>query len=265
MLSRIAKSAVARFGLSPHSRVPPAQIAALLARLHPWETEHDLIRLGGDGDGGYLVPDDLVGLAACFSPGVDVTASFEEAMLARNVPCFLADASVAAPPVIHPQIDFIPRFLGAVNDDTMITLDRWVAEKAPDASAGDLLLQMDIEGYEWIVLLNASEELLSRFRIIVLELHSLPHCLDPVVWQLVDAALDRLSRLFHVVHAHPNAQRPPLGTNGIEIPYLLEVTLLRKDRGTAQRPTSRFPHPLDRSNIPGQPDMVLPACLRGRA
>ena len=136
-------------------------------------------------------------------------------------------------------------------------------EKAPPPGAGDLLLQMDIEGHEWTVLLNASEAVLSRFRIIVLELHWLPHCLDPVAWQLFDTVLDRLGRLFHVVHAHPNAQKVPLYTDGMEIPYLLEVTLLRKDRGSALRPVSRFPHPLDRSNIPGEPDMLLPVCLRG--
>lgn len=68
---------------------------------------------------------------------------------------------------------------------------------------------MVIEGHEWAALLNASEAVLLRFRIIVLELHSLPHCLDPVAWQLFDTVLDRLGRIFHIVHVHPNAQREP--------------------------------------------------------
>jgi hypothetical protein len=44
-------------------------------------TDVPLIRLGADGDGGYLVPDDLEDVAACFSPGVDDRASFESAMI----------------------------------------------------------------------------------------------------------------------------------------------------------------------------------------
>jgi hypothetical protein len=44
---------------------------------------------------------------------------------------------------------------------------RLVRTHAP--SAGDLILQMDIEGAEWPVILNASQEVLTRFRIIVLE------------------------------------------------------------------------------------------------
>lgn len=41
----------------------------------------DLIRLGPNGDGGYLVPDDLTGIEACFSPGVCATSEFENTVL----------------------------------------------------------------------------------------------------------------------------------------------------------------------------------------
>lgn len=263
MLTQFAKSAVFKLGLTPNRAVSIEQMRGLLARLQPQQSRFPLIRIGGEGDGGYLVPDDLDGIAACFSPGVDVTASFEADMLARGVPCFLADASVKAPPISHPAIDFIPRYLGAVTDAQTITLDHWVTEKAPSEAAGDLLLQMDIEGHEWIVLLNASDHVLSRMRIMALELHGFPNCLDPLAWQLVNATLDRLGRMFHVVHAHVNADRPPLRAGGIEIPYLLEVTLLRKDRSDTSGAVTQFPHPLDRSNVLGQPDYLLPECLQG--
>ncbi|WP_294610046.1 hypothetical protein [uncultured Roseovarius sp.] len=29
-----------------------------------------LVRIGGDGDGGYMMPDDFDGITHCFSPGV---------------------------------------------------------------------------------------------------------------------------------------------------------------------------------------------------
>lgn len=34
-----------------------------LAEIRPLTTNHPLIRIGGDADGGYLVPDDVVGIA----------------------------------------------------------------------------------------------------------------------------------------------------------------------------------------------------------
>jgi hypothetical protein len=42
----------------------------LVRLMRPIESGHPLVRLGGPKDGGYLVPDDLDGIAFCFSPGV---------------------------------------------------------------------------------------------------------------------------------------------------------------------------------------------------
>ncbi len=143
-----------------------------------------LIRLGADGDGGYLVPDDLADVAACFSPGVDNRATFESALIERGIPCFLADRSVDGPPFEHAMIDFERKFVGAVDDDGTLTVDRWVAEHAPGNS--DLILQMDIEGAEWMVLLNCSPETLRRFRIIVMEAHDLERLIDKHAFPIIE-------------------------------------------------------------------------------
>ena len=42
---------------------PPATLAALITRLHPVPCGHELIRVGSAHDGGYLIPDDLGGIA----------------------------------------------------------------------------------------------------------------------------------------------------------------------------------------------------------
>jgi len=58
------------------SATPLATLAALIARLHPVPCGHELIRVGSAHDGGYLIPDDLGGIAMCFSPGVSTNADF---------------------------------------------------------------------------------------------------------------------------------------------------------------------------------------------
>ena len=68
--------------------------------IRPSVTPHALIRLGGETDGGYLVPDDFEGIHTCFSPGVAEVANFETEMAARGIRCFMADYSVNAPPVM---------------------------------------------------------------------------------------------------------------------------------------------------------------------
>jgi len=56
---------------------PSHEIKSLISRLRPLNTNHELIRLGGNSDGGYLVPYDLEGIDYCFSPGVSTIANFE--------------------------------------------------------------------------------------------------------------------------------------------------------------------------------------------
>jgi hypothetical protein len=264
MLRQFVQSAILRCGYNLRRRVATDRVAALLARLQPVETRFALVRLGGDGDGGYLVPDDLGELDACFSPGVDRTASFEADIVERGIRCFLADASVDGPPVTHPLIEFDKKFLGVVNDSETTTLDAWVEDKLGGTASNDLLLQMDIEGHEWAVLLNASDAVLQRFRIIVLELHGLPHSFDDMTFNLFNACIDRLGRIFHVVHAHPNNAAKALHFDRMTIPYLLEITLLRRDRAEALRSAQTFPHPLDRPNLAGLADLLLPASLIGK-
>jgi len=44
----------------------------------------------------------------------------------------------------------------------------------------------------------------------------------------------------------------------LAIPNVIEMTLLRKDRSPATGYATAFPHPLDRTNVPGIPDFALP-------
>lgn len=81
-------------------------ILDLLSLLKPIKTNHELIRIGGDGDGGYLIPNDLVGIDSCFSPGVSSVADFENDLTKKGIKCFLADFSVDAPPIKNKLFDF---------------------------------------------------------------------------------------------------------------------------------------------------------------
>ena len=252
-----ASSLALRSGFSIAKLSNLVDVEALLKSLWPVKTDLPLIRIGCDGDGGYLVPDDLDGLAACFSPGVDNRATFETALLERGIPCFLADATVQSNPVEHPSCQFIPRFLGVYDDDIFITADSWIDANAP--AEGDLLLQMDIEGAEWQVLLNISERNLKRFRVIVIELHDMERLMDKHAFQIINAVLRRLERHFHVVHNHPNNNGGKVSIGRLEIPRALELSLLRKDRAQPTGFVDEFPHPLDQANDADREDIVLPA------
>jgi hypothetical protein len=238
------------------------QFKELLKSLYPVKTKYELIRVGGDNDGGYLLPNDLSGIATCFSPGVDVTASFEQDLLNRGIRSHLADWSVDAPPAGLEVASFEKKFLSGVNDDQFMTLEFWVRNKGN--YLGDFILQMDIEGHEYETILAAPINILRRFRIIAMEIHNAEAWFNnPIAWGCVRTFFGKLLADFHVVHNHPNNNCPFIEVDGILIPTTFELTLLRKDRAAPEGYCTQFPHPLDQPNVLDKPDRPLPPSLYG--
>lgn len=253
----IGRTTLARIGYFFERAEKTGPVRHFLETIRPVETEHALLRYGSEFDGGYLVPDDLAGIAACFSPGVQDNASFELQVAERGIPCFLADYSVDTSPADHPLIDFQRSFIGASRTGIYTTLNDWVAEKAPED--GDLLLQMDIEGAEYEALLATDPEVLARFRIMVVEFHGLDGVFSKRVLPIIEATFRKILPHFHIVHIHPNNCLPEVRYRDCDIPPVMEFTFLRKDRAQEVTPATTFPHPLDQPNRPGNPDVTLPA------
>ena len=246
-------------GVFIEKMTPPQRLTQLISKLMPVRTQVDLIRVGGELDGGYLIPDDVEGVTACFSPGVDLNASFEQDLLnKKGINSYLADYSVDGPPMGFEPIAFLKKFLGIINDDVYITLDSWVMSAPEFSSGGDLLLQMDIEGGEYLAILGASEEVLKRFRIIVIEIHNVAAWGQPNYFEIVETFFCKLLNHFYVLHNHPNNCCGLVNLGGVSAPRVFELTLLRKDRAKVLGMCNQFPHPLDRPNVLDRGDLYLP-------
>lgn len=246
-----------KLGMVPTKITRKSDLTALIGRLHPLATDKELIRLGPDRDGGYLVPDDLAGIEACFSPGVSDSSDFELACAQRGMQVFLADWSVDGPATRHENFHFTKKFVGATTSERFMTVADWV-KQAPIGADTDLLLQMDIEGYEFETLLSMPDELLKRFRIIVIEFHRLHHLWSAPFFRLAASAFAKLLQTHSCVHLHPNNCRSSIYLQGVEIPRVMEMTFFRNDRFKPTGYARRFPHPLDRDNTAKAP-VVLPA------
>jgi hypothetical protein len=238
-------------------RTRPAQVRSLIASLRPVRADRDLVRLGPAGDGGYLVPDALEGIVACFSPGVSSVSGFERACADLGMRVFMADASVEGPAEAHPNFLFAKQFVGAFSSGDFVTLEDWV-EASLGETEGDLILQMDIEGFEYETLLGAPSALLSRFRVIVAELHGLDQLWNRAFFNIASRALEKLLLTHACVHIHPNNVAPLHHHAGVAIPPLAEFTFVRRDRVQPDVEVTAFPHPLDRDNCDNSP-VVLPA------
>jgi len=234
-------------------------LTGLIKKLHPLDCGIDLIRIGSKGDGGYLIPDDLEGIEYCFSPGVSDLADFENQLADMKIKSFMADYSVTSPPINRPEFTFDRKFLGSSDRDPYFTLATWKEQHLGDYK-GDLLLQMDIEGYEYEVILSTPQALLDQFRILVIEFHELDKLFDAFVFNMFSDCFEKLLESFYVVHIHPNNCTEVVRRGEIEVVRTMEFTFLNKRRAVKVVPQTKFPRRLDADCCPKQGHVDLPKC-----
>jgi hypothetical protein len=206
-----------------------------------------------------LIPDDLEGVEYCFSPGVNTVAGFENQLANLGVKCFLADYSVDKPPITRPEFTFDKKFIGSSDRGHFITLPSWKDKYIKDYTE-DLILQMDIEGCEYEVILNTSDNLLNQFRIMVIEFHDLDYLFDAFVFSLFSSTFEKILRYFRVAHIHPNNYHGSVKMGSIEIPKTMEFTFINKKRVHSTSPHKIFPHKLDMDNSELASSLRLPKC-----
>lgn len=239
-------------------RTSLSEIKMFIKCLRPYKTNVELIRIGDEKDGGYLLPNDLLDIEACFSPGVGRKSTFEKSLAQQGIKGFLADRSVDSIPDFHDNLFFLKKYVGCYNSEDFITLDKWIETSVLNKKS-DLILQMDIEGAEYEVLSSVSEENLERCRIIVIEFHFLHKLWNKRFFDFVNPVIKKILKTHTCVHIHPNNISETSKHLGIEIPPLLEITFLRNDRIAQKDYELNFPHELDRDNTP-KPHMALPEC-----
>jgi hypothetical protein len=243
-----------RRGILLDKYVDEEDINSILRSLKPNHCGYELIRIGSPNDGGYLIPNVLNGITACFSPGVSTNSSFEWDMAELGIKCFLADYSVEAPPQRHSNFDFIKLYLDSICSSKTITLSRWIDRYN---IAGDYILQMDIEGHEYAVLLSTSIELLTKFRIIVVEFHEFDSIVTEIGSLTFKHTLKHLLQNHTIVHVHPNNLGHPRKFQDKSLPRAIEVTFLRNDYVLKTTSVSNFPNILDQPNSLEFPDIIL--------
>ncbi|MFM1796940.1 MAG: hypothetical protein RL733_721 [Actinomycetota bacterium] len=252
----VIQKMILRYGYSAQRVEDIGKIKVLMAKLQPQNSGIDLIRIGGENDGGYLIPDDLKAINCCFSPGVSNSASFEEELESKyGIQSHLADFSVPGPPNGFVPKSFIGKFIGAYSENEFISFDDWIDECLPSTVKEDLIMQIDIEGGEYEAILGLSQANLNRFRIIAIEIHNIESWAQKAFFPIAESFIKKLRSNFHVVHFHPNNFAGLTNIGGTKFPRVVEVTLLRNDRiGVAISP-AELPHSLDQRNSTGNPEI----------
>jgi hypothetical protein len=125
---------------------------------------------------------------------------------------------------------------------------------------GDLLLQIDIEGSEYDVILSTPLEILEKFRIIVIDFHYLKSLITVAGGKLISLTFSKILQAFEIVHIHPNYCREPVNYKNYTISPIMEFIFIRKDRVIKSKEGFIAPNPMDRPCDPSRKNFILSNC-----
>jgi len=238
-----------KLGVYPTPLLSKIEFFAALSFLRPINNGHELIRIGGISDGGYLVPNDLSGIAVCISPGVAETMDFELDIWEKfKIPSFMYDGSVDKPLRINSGQKFTKKFVGASSTGSFVSMHEIISTDL-EGKNGDLIGQIDIESAEYPFLTSTSDTDLKRFRILVIEFHEIDRWIQKKYYlETIEPLFVRLFTIFDLVHAHPNNNGGEFKYKGKTVPNVIELTFHRKDRLIYNSGFSTLPHRLDNQN-----------------
>jgi hypothetical protein len=239
------------------ARLDQSEILSVLRLLEPRKaSDYAKIRVGTNGDGGYVQLDDLKGISRALSFGVADNDDWDLAMAKAGVPVEQFDHSIERAPSKHPLLHFHHKMISIHATAETATLPDLVGEHSR-AIAPDLILKMDIENSEWDVFDHTPEVILAKFAQIVCEFHNLSDLTDLTFRARAQRVFAKLHRLFAVVHVHGNNCCSLVNICNIAVPDLLEVTFASRARYSFVESNETFPTPLDTPNCPNVPSIML--------
>ena len=279
MLTRIVKELTVRvywfvqkifsyfgFSLVVHFRklrvsrfTPNESLLGFFNQLRPLNNGYQLLRIGSNGDGGYLLPNDFDGVSHCFSVGCDKKWTFELDLHKRfGIPSHIIDSEAKIPSDLTPEHTYTPKWLGRKTTRSTLTLKDWVSLYSSENDGEEFILQMDIEGSEWLTLLNLDEKLLLKFRILVIEFHRTRKLVNKRHFdETFRPVIRQLTKHFDPVHIHGNNCCGLVTFEKFSFPDVFEVTFHRKDRAKQYKGYAVLPNSLDSKNVPKKDDLAI--------
>jgi FkbM family methyltransferase len=157
--------------------------------------DYKKIRVGNEGDGGYVQIDDLEGISHALAFGVSGNDSWDLAMAKAGIPVEQFDHAIERAPSSHPLLHFHRKMISVDATAETATLSDLVVEHSK-LGAPDLILKIDIEGCEWEVFDRATDAVLSRLAQVVCEFHDLSHLTAPAFRARARRVFEKLDKHF---------------------------------------------------------------------
>ena len=231
-------------------------ILAVSKLLRTHNSKFPKIRIGSLGDGGYVLPDDLSNLSSVLSIGIGYEDSFDLHFAKQGIPIYQYDHTVESAPAQHENYHFNKMAWGSEDTPTSCSLQSMIMQHGL-TKTNDAILKFDTEGAEWDSIPKTNSDIFKYFRIIVCELHGLTSIANSNFREQVRQTLQLLLQHHTLVHLHANNCCGIGLVEGVPLPAVVELTLLRNDRSVFTPSSDPMPGPLDFPNMLDRPELIL--------
>ena len=187
---------------------------------------HDLIRIGSNNDGGYIMVDDFNKGGIAYSFGVDRNVDWDRQMVERGYDVWMYDHTIKELPENQEGFHFFRKGIAdsPFHNDDLMSLNEILLEN-DHTNCSHMVLKMDVEGAEWGFFHMTNSSLLEKFDQIVIEAHDLllHGGLDV---SLKQKYIDKVLKTHSLIHVHPNNFGEVVYVDGVPYPGTLELTFV---------------------------------------
>ena len=230
--------------------------------IRPYTTSATLLRVGDEGDGGYVMADHFTTTTA-ISIGIGGNVSWDLAMSSRGYSIAMFDPTIAAAPATVPNATFHRIGLGTSAQSTALRLPLESLEQLrtrgniPEGETATL--KIDVEGAEWDALVDVAS--FDRYEQIVIEMHDFARLGDEDSARNVLAVLASIHSSHVPIHVHANNEAPVVPFGTYWFPDVLEVTYLRRADAGVATPASELSVEFDRPSNARFADLSIAGLL----
>lgn len=211
----------------------------------------ELHRVGRDNDGGYIMANCFSEGSIAYSFGIGNDVSWDIEMAKRGFDVYMYDHTIDTLPSENEKFHFRKYGVGGKTSGSILSLEDIIKCNGHEKRR-DLVLKMDIEGYEYDVINETDPEILKQFSQVVVEWHDL---LDPADNRIIPA-IKKMNSLFQCIHIHGQDVARVRIDDRI-LPSFIEVTYLRREDHSFVDAHHTLPLPIDMPTYAGRPEIHL--------
>ena len=239
----------------PLSQDQRSRLVATVGLLQPKIPSGDLVRVGGEADGGYVIETPMLGSTVLsLGVGTEISADLH---LIESYECEVHafDPYVERP--INAPMKFMFSQIGLGRNEIKAGLKfQTIDQILSTLPTKPNLALIDIEGSE--LTLIDSFHYLRDVEQIVIEFHDLDQIIFEEFFLKFTALLKQILKSHEPIHIHGNNDGPTLRIQGAIWPSIIEVSFRKKSSMSAKEFNfGPWPHQLDRPNNPARPDLYL--------